>query len=50
MVRHYNEIDLERLHAGSETLLRPMGLDEARIGDLVAFLETLAGDPVTAYP
>ncbi|MDE0715039.1 MAG: hypothetical protein OXI10_09265, partial [Gammaproteobacteria bacterium] len=30
VVGHYNEIDMERLHATGETLLRPMGLDAAR--------------------
>lgn len=42
VVRHYNEIDLERMHTDGEAILRPLGLSEREIGDLVAFLETLS--------
>ena len=41
VVRHYNLIDLERLHMDGESTLRPLGLSEAEIDDLVAFLATL---------
>jgi cytochrome c peroxidase len=44
VVRHYSELDLERLHTHGEQLLRPLRLTEAESGDLVAFLETLT-DP-----
>ena len=50
VVRHYNEVDTERLHASGESLMRPLGLDESRIRDLVAFLRSLTGDPVAGYP
>lgn len=42
VVRHYSELDPDRLHVDGENLLRPLGLDEARIDDLVAFLESLS--------
>lgn len=41
VVRHYSELDEERLHAGGERLLRPLKLAPAEIDDLVAFLESL---------
>lgn len=44
VVRHYNRIDLERLHADGERILRPLGLDEGEEADLVAFLRSLS-DP-----
>ncbi|MEO9576154.1 MAG: cytochrome c peroxidase [Tateyamaria sp.] len=42
VVRHYNEIDLERMHADGEAILQPLNLSEAEISDVVAFLETLS--------
>ncbi|TXL68434.1 cytochrome-c peroxidase [Zeimonas arvi] len=45
MVRHYSELDLDRLHADGEALLKPLKLSDAQIDDLVAFLESL-GAPV----
>jgi len=46
VVKHYSELDEERLHADGEKILRPLRLSEAQAGDLVMFLETLspAGD------
>ncbi|MFO1326198.1 MAG: cytochrome c peroxidase [Rubrivivax sp.] len=44
MVRHYSELDLERLHADGERILEPLRLSAAERGDLVAFLHTLS-DP-----
>ena len=44
VVEHYNQIDTERLHADGEVILRPIGLTEDEIADLVAFLETLSDD------
>ncbi len=43
VVRHYSEVDMERLHTNGESLIRPLGLSEGQIADLVAFLETLSG-------
>ncbi|MCL4747290.1 MAG: hypothetical protein KJZ83_18020 [Burkholderiaceae bacterium] len=42
VVRHYSELDVDRLHADGEAILRPLRLTEAEIDDLVAFLETLS--------
>lgn len=44
MVRHYSELDLERLHADGERLLEPLHLSAAEQRELVAFLRTL-NDP-----
>jgi cytochrome c peroxidase len=41
VVQHYSELNEERLHADGEKILRPLGLDEAEVADLIAFLETL---------
>jgi cytochrome c peroxidase len=41
VVRHYSEIDLDRLHQDGQLTLQPLHLNEAEIADLVAFLETL---------
>ena len=42
VVRHYSEIDTERLHADGERILRPLDLSDGEVADLVAFLETLS--------
>ncbi|MGI9520988.1 MAG: cytochrome-c peroxidase [Hyphomicrobiaceae bacterium] len=42
VVRHYSEIDTERLHGDGERLLRPLRLSPPEINDLVAFLRTLS--------
>ncbi|MFM8898916.1 MAG: cytochrome-c peroxidase [Burkholderiales bacterium] len=44
VVRHYSELNLDRLHADGEQILRPLKLSEAEVADLVAFLRTLS-DP-----
>jgi cytochrome c peroxidase len=41
VIRHYSEVDENRLHADGEQLLRPLGLSPGEIADLVAFLQTL---------
>jgi cytochrome c peroxidase len=41
VVRHYSELNEERLHADGERILRPLRLSEDDISDLVEFLETL---------
>ncbi len=43
VVRHYSEIDLDRLHVHGEKILRPLHLDDGQVDDLVAFLESLGG-------
>jgi cytochrome c peroxidase len=43
VVRHYSELDMERIHVHGEQLLRPLKLSASEIDDLVAFLESLTG-------
>ena len=48
VVRHYSELDEERLHTDGERILKPLKLTETEIDDLVAFLESLS--PSEALP
>jgi cytochrome c peroxidase len=41
VVRHYSELDEDRLHADGERILRRLNLTREETDDLVAFLETL---------
>jgi len=41
VVRHYDQIDLDRLHADGERILEPLGLDAGERADLLAFLHSL---------
>jgi cytochrome c peroxidase len=41
VIRHYSELDEERLHADGENLLRALKLNDTEVEDLLAFLETL---------
>ncbi len=41
VVRHYSNLDENRLHADGERILRPLDLDKYDVDALVAFLETL---------
>ena len=44
VVRHYSEVDVERLHGDEGArLVRPLQLSRQETADLVAFLETLSG-------
>ncbi|MBV9833351.1 MAG: hypothetical protein JO055_03020 [Alphaproteobacteria bacterium] len=45
VVRHYSELDEERLHADGERILRPLRLTAQESNDLVAFLESLSDTP-----
>ena len=49
VVRHYSEIDPDRLHADGESLLKPLRLSPAESADLVAFLESLT-ETASALP
>lgn len=41
VVTHYSELDVERLHAIDQGLLRPLKLSSREVDDLVSFLESL---------
>lgn len=41
VVRHYSELNLDRLHADGESILKPLRLTSEESADLVAFLESL---------
>jgi len=49
-VRHYSELDVERIHTHGEQLLRPLKLTPGEIDDLVAFLESLTDPAATRVP
>jgi cytochrome c peroxidase len=42
VVRHYSELDEDRLHSDGELILKPLRLSAGEIDDLVAFLESLS--------
>jgi len=42
VVRHYSEIDPDRLHSDGEAILKPLRLSAEESADLVAFLESLS--------
>lgn len=48
VVRHYSEIDEDRLHVHGERILEPLRFSDAEGADLVAFLRTL-GDGIGAF-
>jgi cytochrome c peroxidase len=41
VVRHYSEVNPDRLHSDGESLIRPLRLSAGESSDLVAFLESL---------
>jgi cytochrome c peroxidase len=45
VVKHYSELNEERLHADGERVLKPLRLTSAEVDDLVAFLESLSPQP-----
>ncbi|HYE94009.1 MAG TPA: cytochrome c peroxidase [Terriglobales bacterium] len=49
-VRHYSELDMERIHTHGEQLLRPLKLAATEVEDLVAFLESLTDRGAVAVP
>jgi cytochrome c peroxidase len=49
VVRHYAELDLDRLHSDGERILEPLHLDDAERADLVAFLHTLTDARATRW-
>jgi len=42
VVRHYSELNEDRLHADGERVLKPLKLSEGEIEDLVTLLESLS--------
>ena len=44
VVRHYSELDEDRLHTDGERILKPLKLTDTESGDLAAFLESLSTD------
>ncbi|MGL5363628.1 MAG: cytochrome-c peroxidase [Bosea sp. (in: a-proteobacteria)] len=42
VIRHYSEIDMERLHVDGEKILEPLKLSARESSDLVAFLKSLS--------
>lgn len=44
VLRHYSQLNEERLHADGEKILRRLDLSDAEIDDLLAFLETLTDE------
>lgn len=50
VVAHYNDINVDRLHADGELVLRPLGLSETDVDALVAFLESLSGPLIDSTP
>jgi cytochrome c peroxidase len=49
VVRHYSELDLDRLHADGEQILRPLHLSDRERADMVAFLRTLSDPNATRW-
>ena len=42
VIRHYSDLNEERLHADGERILKALKLDDGEVADLVAFLESLS--------
>lgn len=49
VVRHYSELNEERLHADGERILKPLRLSPREVDDLLAFLGTLADPQARAW-
>jgi cytochrome c peroxidase len=49
VVRHYSELNLERLHADGERILQPLHLSDGERADLEAFLRTLSDPQATTW-
>jgi cytochrome c peroxidase len=44
VLRHYSELNVDRLHADGENILKPLKLSKQESGDLLAFLQSLNMD------
>jgi cytochrome c peroxidase len=49
VLRHYSELDLERLHADGERILQPLHFSAAELRDLLAFLHSLSDPGARAW-
>jgi cytochrome c peroxidase len=49
VVRHYSELNLDRLHADGEQILKPLRLTQREAADLVSFLTTLTDRNATRW-
>ena len=49
VVRHYSELNLERLHADGDRILQPLKLSAGESADLVAFLRSLSDPRAEAW-
>lgn len=49
VVRHYSELNEDRLHADGEKILRPLRLSPSEADDLLAFLESLSDRRPVSY-
>jgi cytochrome c peroxidase len=49
VVRHYSELNLDRLHADGEQILKPLRLTQREAADLVSFLTTLTDSNATRW-
>lgn len=50
VIRHYDRIDLDRLHTDGERLLGPLYLSASEREDLLAFLRSLGDQPIVVAP
>lgn len=50
VVRHYSELDVERIHADGVALLRPLKLSKGQAADLAAFLRSLSAPSALPRP
>ena len=50
VVRHYSDLDMERIHTHGEQLLRPLKLSSLQSTYMVAFLETLTSPDTGTIP
>jgi len=50
VVRHYSEVDPDRLHSDGESLIKPLRLSAGESADLVAFLESLTESSSALQP
>lgn len=49
VLRHYVDLDLDRLHADGEQILQPLRIDAGERADMVAFLKTLSDPQARAW-